>query len=314
MNNINAVEMFRNRIPILHSCSRLEKIQKGYSSDDKYMVYDGSGCPLYILRTFSIEQENNKRLEFRCLEWMKQQVVKCSRPVDIGALPDQGLGYIIVSYIEGNDASEELPLLSTEQQWDIGVEAGLELRKINQIRCPDSLAPWHERMAAKHQRYRTEYNKCGIVIREEERLFSFIDENLHLMKDRPSLFQHDDFHVGNLIVKHGKLSGVIDFNRYDWGDPVHEFVKVGMFSAEVSAPFSAGQIYGYHGGKEPDGLFWQLYSVYLAMTLISSVVWVLKVQPERLKTMMKKINRVLEDHECFELLIPKWYSRFQHQS
>ncbi|MFB5675340.1 aminoglycoside phosphotransferase family protein [Paenibacillus terreus] len=314
MSNLNLSEQLRRRIPALQSSSRLEKIHKGYSSDDKYVVYDGSGCPRYILRTFGIERENNKHLEFRSLTWMEEQGVRCSRPVEIGALPDHGIGYMIVSFVEGNDASEELPLLAPEQQFHIGMEAGLELRKIHQIRCPDKLAPWHERMAAKHHRYRTEYNKCGISIRDEERLLSFIDENLHIMQDRPNLFQHDDFHVGNLLVKDGKFSGVIDFNRYDWGDPVHEFVKVGMFSAEASVPFSVGQLYGYHEGREPDRQFWRLYSLYLAMTLISSVVWILKVKPEELELMMAKIHKVMEDHEGFGLLVPKWYSQYQHQS
>jgi aminoglycoside phosphotransferase (APT) family kinase protein len=314
MDDISSLELFRNRIPILRSCSKLEKIHKGYSSNDKYLVYDRGGCPQYILRTFRSELENNKRLEFGSLIWMEEQEVRCSRPVEMGVLPDHGIGYMVVSFIEGNEAAEELPLLTAEQQFNIGVEAGLELRKINQIRCPDSLVPWHERMTAKHNRYRTEYNKCGITIREEERLLSFIDQNLCIMQNRPSLFQHDDYHVANLIVKNGKLSGIIDFNNYDWGDPVHEFVKVGMFSAEVSLPFSVGQINGYHEGKEPEEHFWRLYSLYLAMTLVSSVVWILKVKPEELELMMAKIHKVMEDHEGFELLIPKWYSQFQHQS
>ncbi|MCE7792052.1 aminoglycoside phosphotransferase family protein [Salipaludibacillus sp. CUR1] len=37
------------------------------------------------------------------------------------------------------------------------------------------------------------------------------------MKQRPNLFQHDDFHLGNIIVNNKKFAGVIDFNRYDWG-------------------------------------------------------------------------------------------------
>lgn len=128
------------------------------------------------------------------------------------------------------------------------------------------------------------------------------------MKDRPNIFQHDDFHIANLIVKDRRLSGIIDFNRYDWGDPIHEFVKVGIFSAEVSVPFSIGQIQGYHGDKEPNHAFWQLYSLYLAMTLVSSVVWILKVKPEELDSMLSKIYKVMDDHDDFDLLVPKWYN------
>ncbi len=43
------------------------------------------------------------------------------------------------------------------------------------------------------------------------------------------------------------------------------------------------------------------------MTLIASVVWVLKVKPEELDMMMDKINRVLDDHHDFDLFKPNWY-------
>lgn len=40
------------------------------------------------------------------------------------------------------------------------------------------------------------------------------------------------------------------FNRMNWGDPIHDFLKAGMFSSEVSIPFSIGQIKGYHANRE----------------------------------------------------------------
>ncbi|MGZ9585831.1 aminoglycoside phosphotransferase family protein [Paenibacillus marinisediminis] len=306
---MNLYEQFRMRISMLRDSIKIEPIDKGYSSDGKYVVYGSDGQPQYILRTYSIDQDEGKRLEFNRLVMMANQGVSCSRPIEIGILPKQELGYMIVSYIEGSEASEELPRLSDQEQYSIGIEAGKELQKIHQVTCPDDMKPWHERTATKHQRYRIEYAKCGVAIDHEEKLLSFIDHNLDIMKDRPNLFQHDDYHIGNLIVKDGMLSGIIDFNRCDWGDPIHEFVKVGIFSAEVSVPFSVGQIQGYHNHSEPDERFWKLYSLYLAMTLISSVVWVLKVNPEELDIMLMKIHKVMDDHNNFQLIVPKWYSQ-----
>lgn len=305
-------EQLRRRIPALSDSTKLERIYKGYSSDDKYIVYDLQERPLYLLRTYSIDQDSSKRQEFRALEMMEKQGVRCSRPIEIGTLPEQKLGYMILSYIHGQEASEQLPLLPAKDQYAIGVEAGLELRGIHQVKGSDEMKPWQERAAAKHQRYRTEYAQCGVAIEHEAKVLSFIDRNLHLMHDRPNRFQHDDFHTGNLIVSDGKLSGVIDFNRFDWGDPVHEFLKVGFFSADVSRPFAVGQIHGYYGHSEPDELFWQLYSLYVAMTIVSSVVWILKVKPEELDSMLGKIYKVIEDHDCFELTVPKWYSSYRN--
>jgi len=306
----NEAGMLLDGIPMLRNRYRLERIQKGYSSDRKYIVYDHVGIPRYVLRAYGIQHEESKKEEFRMLQRMEEISVRCTKPIESGVLPSQGLGYMIVSYIEGEEASEVLPFLSEKEQYDIGVQAGLELRKIHQIPCTDDgVGSWHERMSAKHARYRAEYAKCGVAIEEESSLLAFIDGNVHLMKNRPNLFQHDDYHVGNLVVKDGKFAGVIDFNRYDWGDPIHEFLKAGMFSAEVSVPFCMGQIQGYHDFDEPGDEFWRLYGLYLAMTLISSVVWILRVRPEELDSMMGKIRKVLDDHDCFERIVPKWYRK-----
>lgn len=113
--SMNQYERFRNSIPLLRNSTKLEQIHKGYSSDGKYIVYDSNGHPQYILRTYNIDQDENKKLEFSRLKMMEKHDVKCSRPIEIGVLPEQELGYMIVSFIEGNEASEELLLLTKEE-------------------------------------------------------------------------------------------------------------------------------------------------------------------------------------------------------
>lgn len=66
--------------------------------------------------------------------------------------------------------------------------------------------------------------------------------------NRPNRFQHDDFHPSNILVQSNSYAGTIDFNRYDWGDPFHDFFKIAYFSREISIPFSIGQIDGYFDG------------------------------------------------------------------
>ncbi|WP_059053862.1 aminoglycoside phosphotransferase family protein [Paenibacillus senegalimassiliensis] len=293
-------------IPFLQDDVQIEQIHKGYSSDHKYVVHKGD--ELFLLRTFDHKYQALKQIEFEALFRMKELDVKCSRPLEIGDLSDFGLGYMILSFIEGEDAAEVLPNLSWEEQFNIGDDAGVELQKIHQYAAPKNIPSWYERKLSKHTGYFNQYSQLDIRFKNDSAVISFIDDNLYLMKLRPNLFLHDDFHVGNLIVKDNHLSGIIDFNRYDWGDPIDEFVKLGMFSSEVSVPFSIGQIRGYFKGSEPGVHFWRLYSLYLAMCLVSSIVWIIKVKPEETDIMMEKIERVLEDHDYFRLLKPKWYT------
>ncbi|ACT04634.1 aminoglycoside phosphotransferase family protein [Paenibacillus sp. JDR-2] len=298
-------------IPELQDGMKLEAIQKGYSGDSKYIAYDRHGEAVYVLRTYALEEEARKQQEFRVLEQLREQEVMCSLPIAMGKLEELSLGYMLLSYIEGGDAIDELPALSVSRQYEIGLQAGAELRKINRIEAPASIEPWETRVLAKYRRYREGYEQSGVTVAFEGQLFAFIEANLGLLKGRPNRLQHDDFHTGNLIVKDRRLSGVIDVNRFDWGDPVHEFLKAGFFSVEASIPFAVGQIDGYYGEGELEDSFWALYSLYIALTILSSIVWILRVRPEELGDMLARVKKVWEDHDGFERLVPKWYSEYK---
>lgn len=292
-----------NEIKSIQGCN-ITQINKGHSSDKKYIVHS-SEDKNFLLRVFELNEFEQKLNEFNVLQQMQKYDVKCSRPLEIGKLSNAG--YMLVSFIEGHDAMDELPKYSESEQLSIGIEAGAELRKMHQYVAPEHISPWFDRKVDKHRRYIEQYLTCGVRVRNDEKIMSFIDQNIKYMKLRPNVFQHDDFHVSNIVVKDRHLAGVIDFNRYDWGDPFHEFLKVGIFSREISIPFSIGQIKGYFHNEQPDELFWRLYSLYLAMCVFSSVVWTLKVVPETMDEMLDKIYTFLEDHDNFNQIKPSWY-------
>lgn len=302
---MDIVQLIKDHFSLFTGHIQIDPIYKGYSGDHKYVVSNDGRK--YLLRTYPMSQQKGKMVEYEALKVMEQYGVNCSKPLDIGTIQAYELGYMILTYIEGNEATDVLHQYSNVDQYRFGSDAGRELRKIHQYAAPQNMTSWYDRKLFKHNKYMEEYARIEIRINNEEKIMSFIDEHLPLMKIRPNQFQHDDFHIGNLIINEGGQIGVIDFNRCDWGDPVHEFLKVGLFSSEVSVPFSIGQIRGYHHEHDPDELFWRLYSLYMAMNVFASVVWILKVKPEELDIMMQKLNRVLDDHDHFDLSKPKWY-------
>jgi aminoglycoside phosphotransferase (APT) family kinase protein len=296
-------ERLASEIPSLQGC-RLTPIVKGFSGDTLFRVESESGGAR-LLRLFGLHETGRKREEFGILREMEQLGVKSPRPLELG--DRSTYGYMIVSWIEGKDAEEALSALPPAEQYRIGLEAGMELRTMHRLPAPRNLPTWYDGKAAKHARYAEQYEKCGIRVKGDRRTLAFIDRNLPLMKQRPSGFQHDDFHPANLITADGHLAGVIDFNRFDWGDPLHDFLKLGLFGREVSVPFCIGQVRGYFGMTGPDERFWRLYALYVAMSVISTVVWTLRAAPDMMDRMMERIERVLEDHEGFERDRPLWY-------
>ena len=292
------------QIPMLGGCIEAVEINKGYSSDEKYRIHMREGNRL-LLRLFDVAELEGRKEEFSAMARLQDIGVSCSRPVSIGVA--EGRGYMVTSYIEGDDGEVAIPACSDGEQYNLGVEAGKELGKMHQLAAPEHVDPWHVRKTEKHRNYIDAYLECGVKVKDDQKIMKFIDDNIHLMEGRPNLFQHDDFHPGNIIVNNGKFAGAIDFNRYDWGDPVHDFLKIGIFTRGVSIPFSIGQIRGYFNGEEPDEKFWRLYSLYLAMCVFSSVVWAQRADPDGLDGMLEKVYLYLEDHDCFEMVKPKWY-------
>ncbi|MFE4075549.1 aminoglycoside phosphotransferase family protein [Peribacillus sp. YIM B13477] len=279
---------------------------KGFSPDKKYVVYFDDNK--FLLRVYDMVGYEKKKTEFQILNKMKQFNVQSSQPIDIGFIEALNAGYNIYSYIDGIDAKEAIHTLKEEEQYKIGMEAGIQLSRMHLFEAPSTVKTWYDRAMDKHYRYLNAYKSCGIKIKNDEKIIDFIEKNKHHMKNRSNHFQHDDFHLENIIVKDKQYAGVIDFNNFDWGAPFHDYVKVALFQRELSVPFSIGKIEGYFGCSVPED-FWMLYSIYTGMVIFSSVVWSLRFAPDNLDAMITRLYVVLEDHKNFESLKPTWYEQ-----
>lgn len=290
------------------SFKAIHKIEKGFSYDKKYLAVDEEGKK-YVIRTADLNQQASKLKEYDMLKEAEKRGIQTSVPVDFGIIEPLNICYMIVRYIEGEEALGVLPILTVREQYEIGFEAGLELRALHTIPAPPAPHTWYEAASAKHQRYSDAYKRLNIQLEYGGCAGQFIDEHLHLLKGRPRTFQHDDFHPANLIVKNRKYAGCIDFNRHDFGDPYHDFYKVALFSREVSVPFSAGQIDGYFKDGIPND-FWTLYSLYAAMSIFSAVVWTKRETPHLMDQMISRLNMIAADHSDFDQCEPEWYKTF----
>ena len=271
----------------------IKRLEKGYSNDEKWLIRrDGA---FYVLRQFEENQERREQ-EFDLLRQLEALGVRSLRAI---SMKD---GEMITSYIEGDDAEDAIASLTEEQQYALGFEASKDLLKIHTVLAAEQ--NWAERQEEKYRRYVQRYEELGLHVEGVGQIQAFIEERLYLMQGRPSVLQHDDFHLPNLIVRDGQYAGVIDFGRFDWGDPIFDFVKLGMFSSEKSVPFCLGMIEGYYGGK-PDSAFWELYGLYVAMSVFSGLVW--GYLYGNFTELERQARRMVENHVGFTQSVPVWY-------
>ena len=117
-------------------------------------------------------------------------------------------------------------------------------------------------------------------------------------------FQHGDYHIGNMMIERGELK-IIDFDRYDSGDPWEEFNRI-VWSAAASPHFATGQLRGYFGGEPPLDFF-KLLAFYISSNTLSSIYWAIPFGPSDIDTMMKQSQDVLRWFDNMRNPVPTWY-------
>lgn len=311
-------ETIRERIFAGTGYTQVTKVAKGYSFDHKYLLEGGYGGD-YLLRITPMTpmvELARKEEEYHLIEDAGRYSSCVPRAYSFGVSRDESLCYMLLDYMHGRDGEEAIPGLSRDEQYRLGVDCGKELLNLHLMRAPRTIGPWQERYAAKYARKCAIFDEMRISTGriDMEHLAVYIAENDRYLACPEQSFLHDDYHPANLIVQDGRLHGIIDFNRHDWGDPLHDFVKLAYFSRAVSIPFAAGQIDGYTGGAV-SAAFWKKYALYAAMTIIPDIVWShwyaeKTGSPEQVALMWERVERVSFDHAGFTSATPQWYSDF----
>lgn len=298
MNYIKDIQSFDN-------WNTIQVINKGWSSDKKYYIKTKEGKEL-LLRTTDISQYENKKREFEELKLLAALEILISSPVDFGVCNDGKSVYLLLTWINGQDAESILPNLSEEEQYRLGIKAGGLLQKIHSIAAPKNILSWAKRFNHKIDVKMANYQACDIKFPGDERFISYIEDNRHLLDNRPQTLHHGDYHVGNMIITPELELGIIDFNRMDYGDPWEEFNRI-TFCVENSPIFASGYINGYFSSQVPDNFF-KLLALYIATNQLSSIPWAIPFGEEEVNTMLRITKNVFDWYDGFNIYIPNWYA------
>jgi len=283
----------------------VDSISKGWSSDRKYLVKTKEGEHL-LLRLSDIEQYDAKKKEFDIITKYAGLGIKMSEPVEFGTCNGGNNVYMLLTWIEGKDLEEVLSNLPKEEQYRLGREAGTILRHIHSIPVEKDDIPTETKKAKKLLQL-SRYEESQVRIAGDEIAVQYVKDNINqIWKEKP-VYLHGDFHPGNLIYRKDGSIGVIDFNRWEVGDPYEEFYKLESFGVEHSIPYCIGQIDAYFEDKVPDD-FWITLAVYVAHASLFSIKWAEKFGQEDVDGMVKRCKKAFDDYDNFESYIPKWYT------
>lgn len=283
---------------------KIDLITKGWSSDQKYYIETVTN-ERWLLRIADISQYDHKKHEFEMMKRLAESGIPMSRPVDFGVCNNGQSVYSLSTWCDGEDAQAVLPKLTDTRQYHLGVTAGQILRQVHGIPAPVDQEPWESFFNRKVDRKIKQYQDCGVTMEGDEQLISYIEANRHYLSERPQCFQHGDYHVGNMIISPEGELWIIDFNRWDYGDPWEEFNRI-VWSAKVSPHFATGQIHGYFHGNPPDEFF-TLLALYIGNNALSSIPWAIPLGEKEVAVMQQQARDVLTWFDGMRNPVPAWY-------
>ena len=171
-------------------------IHKGWSPDKKYYGEDIEGQK-YLIRISPIESYNQRLKEFELMKAINKTPILMSKPLEFG-VNEEGV-YSIQSWIDGVDADVIIPKLSNKQQYEYGLTAGMALQMIHSVPTPISES-WDTFFNRKIDNKRALYEASPIKHSKDYLFIDYIEKTRNLLKGRPSVYQHGDFHIKNMIV------------------------------------------------------------------------------------------------------------------
>ncbi len=275
---------------------------KGWSGDKKYILESSSG-EKYVLRLSDHNLYEKKKQQFELLKKIEGLGLNCSRSVAFGMKADGGV-YTLLSYLEGEDGENAVAALADQAAYRLGVEAGKCLCKLHAVDIPPQERTWWERYLEKMPRKIAALDACAYRLPMQDKILDYYKTHYKIMKDRPLVLCHGDYHLGNMIVRNGKI-GIIDFDKNGVADPYDDF-KPFCWNVMVSEYFETGLINGYFDDRVPED-FWRVLKFYTAESLISHLPWSVKFGQQEIKTALEVADRQMKWYGHFELDVPTWY-------
>lgn len=289
-----------------HTWASITWIDKGWSSDKKYHILTKDKENL-LLRLSPPDMYEAKLKEFKIIQAVDTLKIPMSSPYTFGRC-DGGV-YMILKWLEGDPLEDVIADLDEDMQYALGLEAGQTLKAIHGLEIEAQDVTWSQKFNKKLDVKIKKYQACPLKYEGGQVFLDVIEAYRHTLSDRPMVLHHGDYHSGNMILTTTGQVGIIDFNRYDVGDPWEEFNRI-VWDSAISPAFAAGRIDGYFDGCVPQEFF-QCLALYICSNTLSSLPWALAFGPKDVQVMRDQAQSLRQTYDDFKVIVPRWYSTYK---
>lgn len=291
----------------LKDIQSITSFNKGWSSDRKFIVVTED--KKYLLRVADIQ---NKKKYLEHADLLKQSAennVPTHKLAAHGVCLNGTYYFLLLDWIDGNNADDVIKDFTLSEQYNFGVEAGKILSKIHNFKLiSENSESWITRYNRKIEKKFKMYHDCELKYDNGYLLMDVISNYRHLIDNNRNVQHHGDYHIGNMLIDSNDKLHIIDFDRHDTGEAYEEFNRI-TWCASASPAFASGRIDGYFNNDVPDE-FWKLLLLYISSNILSSLPWAIPFGDKEIDTMRRSYAEILDWYDDFERIVPNWYKKF----
>lgn len=298
---------FLQDIPGADQWVTLHQISDGDSPDLKFRVKDKNN-QRYLVRLTDHKHYDRKKTEFEHMTLIYARQVPVPRPVRFG-LCNQGKSIFMISdWIYGKAASELLVRQPAEDQYEQGILAALYLKTIHSSSNPPQAKAWVAMIERKIQSLRQACKFYQIRSSCVAKLLDFLTEQSTLCENRPVMLVHGDFHIDNMVMSFENKLHLIDFEKWNYGDPISDLGPMVARMHDISVPFMVGVLDSYFNFQIGVHEL-RLLAFFAAIDVLENLVEAAKNAPDKIPDALNAARCLMRDYNQFRSIVPMWYKR-----
>lgn len=299
------ISKIKQLIPNSKKWTDAKEITFGWSGERKFKITTSDGEKL-LLRILSFEQKEKQEKGILFLEKCNKSIHNSSILLDKGNTTDNKNYYLLLNWIEGEDGMKAIEVLPEETQYKLGIVMGKTIKDLHNLTTPiidDAPSTYIATNIIEYiegcREYLTDYTPL-------KSLTERIERDINIIKTRPVVMIHNDFHLGNMVIDKDNIS-LIDFNRARLGDNIKEFDCI-AWSATHSIPFAVGLLDEYLKDDDIEEFF-KLHRLYVTIWQVQMLFFIKEETEEEKRVVMDLINFTNTWYDSEEDNIPNWYRK-----
>lgn len=279
-----------------------KKLNIGWSDEEKYILTCTSGARL-LLRLLSKDSYISQLEPLMKLEKFAKKSDNVPKVLGYGVASNNKTAYILLEFIEGECAMQEITKFSSLEQYNFGLVMGKTIKEFHNQSTLRILKEESEKFACRVlgfvEFYQNNQEKYSFLRDKDKQVLKFLEK----IKNEPMIMLHNDFHLGNMIIGNGKIS-LIDFNRATYGMGIKEFDGI-AWSVRSSKFFAQGLVDAYIDSQD-ESEFFELLHGFINIWQLQMLVFIENQDDDEKKEVIELL-KFAESWYSSDSNIPNWY-------